>query len=168
MFGCYRTSEMHKSEDAVIEGSPPIAADLGGFPDVRSLGFFGFSGFSKSVDFVTFPSGFGFWEDLQSIGNGCWLQMDGFSTHFEPSESIFNDFHVFGNFVVVSGGLMLFSEGSRTRRECPGGPRTLSECPAHSVATCRDMLGLVGTCSNLSHLVWSPVALMAVPRGPYT
>ena len=69
--------------------------------------------------------GFGVWEDLQSIGNGCGLQMDGFSAHFEPSESISVDFPDFGNFGVVSGGLMLFPEGPRTLRECSEGPGTL-------------------------------------------
>ena len=51
------------------------------------------------------------------MGNACGLQMNGFSAHFEPSESISDDFHDFGHFGVVSGGLMLFSEGPRTLRE---------------------------------------------------
>ena len=51
---------------------------------------------------------------MQSIGNACGLQMDGFSAHFEPSESISVDFHGFGNFGVVSVGLTLFPEGPRT------------------------------------------------------
>ena len=46
--------------------------------------------------------GFGVWEGLQWIGNGCGLQMDGFSAHFEPSEFILDDFHNFGHFGVVS------------------------------------------------------------------
>ena len=58
--------------------------------------------------------GFGVWEGLQSMGNGCGLQMDGFSAHFEPSEFIFDDFNEFDTFVVVSGGLTLFPEGRRT------------------------------------------------------
>ena len=66
--------------------------------------------------------GFGVWEGLQSIGNGCGLQMDGFSAHFEPSGSIFDDFHDFGHFGVDSGRLMLFPEGLRILRECPEGP----------------------------------------------
>ena len=49
--------------------------------------------------------GFGVWEGLQSIGNGCGLQMDGFSAHFEPSGFIFKDFHDCCHFVVFSGGL---------------------------------------------------------------
>ena len=59
------------------------------------------------------------------MGNGCGLQMYGFSAHFEPSESIFEDFHDFGHFGVDSDGLTLFPEGSRTLRECPEGPGTL-------------------------------------------
>ena len=70
-------------------------------------------GFSGNVDFWIFPMEFGVWEGLQSIGNGCGFQMDGFSAHFEPSESVFNDFHDFGHFGVVSGGLTLFPEASR-------------------------------------------------------
>ena len=71
--------------------------------------------------------GFGVWEGLQSIGNGCGLQMDGFSAHFEPSEFIFDDFHDFGHFGVVSGGLTLFPEGPRTLRDRPEGPGTVWE-----------------------------------------
>ena len=69
--------------------------------------------------------GFGVWEGLQSIGNGCGLQMDGFSTHFEQYGSIFNDFHDFGHVGVNSVGLMLFPEGPRTLRDRPGGQGTL-------------------------------------------
>ena len=86
---------------------------------------FGFFDFSKNVDFLKFPEGFGVWEGLQSIGNGCGLQMDGFSTHFEPSASIFDYFHDFGHFGVVSGGLTLFPEGPRTLQDHPEGPGTL-------------------------------------------
>ena len=64
--------------------------------------------------FLDFPVGFGVWEGLQSMGNGCGLQMDGFSRHFELSESIFNDFHDFGHFAIDSDGLTLFPEGPRT------------------------------------------------------
>ena len=87
----------------------------------------GFFDFSENVDFGNFPMGFGVWEGLQSIGNGCGLQMDGFSAHFERSDSIFDDFLDFGNFDVDSGGLMLFPEGPGTLRNCPEGPRTPSE-----------------------------------------
>ena len=55
-------------------------------------------GFSENVDLGNFPLGFGVWEGLQSIGNGCGLQMDGFSAHFEPSEFILDHFHDFDNF----------------------------------------------------------------------
>ena len=68
-------------------------------------------------------------EGLESIGNGRGLQMDGFSAHFEPSGSIFDDFHDFGDFAIVSGGLTLFPEGPRTLRDCPEGPGTPSEGP---------------------------------------
>ena len=74
---------------------------------------FGFLDFSEHVDFWDFPVGFGVWEGLQSIGNGCGLRMDKFSAHFEPSESSFDDFHDFDHFAVVSAGLTLFPEGSR-------------------------------------------------------
>ena len=59
------------------------------------------------------------------MGNGCGLQMDGFSTHFEPSESISVDVHDFDHFGIDSDGLTLFSEGHRTFRNCPEGPGTL-------------------------------------------
>ena len=42
--------------------------------------------------------GFGVWEGLQSIGNGCGLQMDGFSAHFDQYESILDNLSDFGNF----------------------------------------------------------------------
>ena len=73
--------------------------------------------------------GFGVWEGLKWIGNGRGLQMDGFSAHFEPSESILDDFRDFGNFGIVSAVLTLFPEGLRTLRKCPKGPGTLSEGP---------------------------------------
>ena len=69
--------------------------------------------------------GFGVWEGLQSIGNGCGLQMDGFSAHFDEYGSILVDFPDFGHFGFVSGALTLFPEGPRTLRECPEGPGTL-------------------------------------------
>ena len=55
--------------------------------------------------------------------------MNGFSTHFDLSGFIFDDFHDFGNFAIVSDGLTLFPEGPRTLRKCPKGPGTLSEGP---------------------------------------
>ena len=72
---------------------------------------FGFPGFSENVDFWNFPAVSGVWEGSQSIGNGCGLQIDGFSAHFEPYGFIFNDFHDFGHFGIDSGGLMLLPEG---------------------------------------------------------
>ena len=75
--------------------------------------------------FGDFPMGFGVWGGLQSIGNGCGLQLDGFSAQTEPYDSIFDDFHDFDYFVVVFGGLPLLPEGPRTLQECPEGPGTL-------------------------------------------
>ena len=69
--------------------------------------------------------GFGVWEGLQSMGNGRGLQMDGFSAHFEPYGSIFDDFHDFVDFAAVSDGLTLFSEGPRTLRDRSEGPGAL-------------------------------------------
>ena len=85
----------------------------------------GFWDVSENADVWNFPVEFGVWEGLQSIGNCCELQMDGFSAHFEPSESSFNDFPDFGNCAFVSNGLTLFPEGRKTLRECPKGPGTL-------------------------------------------
>ena len=62
---------------------------------------------------------------LQSIGNGCGLQIDGFSTQTEPYGFIFDDGHDFYNFGMAFDGLMLLPEGPRTLRECPEGPGTL-------------------------------------------
>ena len=58
--------------------------------------------------------GFGDWQGLQSIGNGCGLQMDGFSAHFDSYGYVFDDFHDFGHFGVDSGGLTLLPKGPRT------------------------------------------------------
>ena len=99
-----------------FKGAPPIAADPSGFSD--------FWIFYKMLIFWNFPTGFGIWEGLQSIENGCGLQMDGFSAHSELYGFISNHFHDFGDFGIVSDGLTLFSEGLRTR-ECPEGPGTL-------------------------------------------
>ena len=48
------------------------------------------------------------------MGNCCGLQMDGFTAHFEPSGSIFDDFQDFNDFAIISDGLTLFPEGPRT------------------------------------------------------
>ena len=93
--------------------------------------------FSENVDFWNFPVGFGVWGGLQSIGNGCGIQIDGFSAQTEPYESIFNDFHYFGDFGIVFGGLML----------SPEGPRTLEK--ALKVGPCESVL------PNWSGLVWT-------------
>ena len=61
------------------------------------------------------------------MGNGCGLQMDGFSTHFDPYESILDNFPDVGHFGIVSDGLTLFSEGPRTFRDRPEGPGTVCE-----------------------------------------
>ena len=89
------------------------------------LKIFGIFDFSETVDVCNVPVGFGVWEGLQLMGNGCGLQMDGFSTHFEQYESILDDFHDFGHFAIVSGGLMLFPEGPKTIRNRPEGLGTL-------------------------------------------
>ena len=47
--------------------------------------------------------GFGVWEGLQSIGNGCGLQLDGLSAHFEPCGSIFDSFLDFCDFPMEFG-----------------------------------------------------------------
>ena len=106
----------------LVKWAPPIAADPGGFLDFR------FFDFSKNVDFWNFPVGFGVWEGLPWMGNGCGLQMDGFSAHFDPSGFIFIDFYDFNHFRVDTVGLTLFSEGPRTLRDCPEGPGTLQKC----------------------------------------
>ena len=91
-------------------------------PTRRFPGFLDFSIFRKNVELENFPMGFGVWEGLQRIGNVCGLQMDGFSGHFEPSESSFNDFHDFGNFAVVSDGLIC-------SRKVPGPSETALKVP---------------------------------------
>ena len=88
---------------------------------------FGFFAFSEHVDILDFSVGFGVWEGLQTMEHGCGLQMDGFSAHFEQCEFIFDDFHDFGHFAIVSDGLTLFPDGSRTFRECPEGPGTFQD-----------------------------------------
>ena len=101
-----------------MKTAPPIDDDPGGFRDFRILCF------SEHVDFGNFPVGFGVWEGLQSIGNGCRLPINGFSAHFESYGFIFEDFHDLSDFTIVSDGLPLFPEGPRTFPECPEGPGT--------------------------------------------
>ena len=69
--------------------------------------------------------GFGVWEGLQWIGNGCGLQMDRLSAHVEPYGFILDYFCDFGHFAIVSHGLTLFPEGPRTLRDRPEGPGTV-------------------------------------------
>ena len=65
---------------------------------------------------------------MQWIGNGCGLQMNGFSTHFDQDESIFEDVYDLGHFAIVFDGLTLFPEGPRTLRDRPEGAGTVWEC----------------------------------------
>ena len=53
------------------------------------------------MDLGNFPVGFGVRGDLQSIGNGCGIQIDGFPARIEPYGPIFDDVHDFGQFSVV-------------------------------------------------------------------
>ena len=99
-----------------FKGAPPIAA---------VPGFWDFWIFRKMTIFGIFRWDLGSGGGLQSIGNGCGIQIDGFSAQTEPSESIFDDFHDFDHFGIVFDGLMLLPGGPRTSRECPEGPGTL-------------------------------------------
>ena len=62
---------------------------------------------------------------VQSIGNGCGIQIDQFSAHLERYESISDDFHDFDDFAIIFDDLTLFREGLRTLRDCPAGLGTL-------------------------------------------
>ena len=97
---------------------------LTGHSSVMEATKIGFSDFPDSRKIENFQPGVAVWEGLQSIGNGCGLQMDGFSAHFEPYRFIFIDFQDVDHFGIDSGGLMLFPEGPRTLRKRPGGPGT--------------------------------------------
>ena len=44
------------------------------------------------------------------MGNGCGIQIDWFSVQTKPYGSILYDFHEFGNFGIVFGGLTLLQE----------------------------------------------------------
>ena len=85
--------------------------------------------------------GFGVWGGLQSIVNGCGLQMDGFSVDFEPYGSISIDFHDLSDLGVIFGGLTLVPEGPRTLRECP-------EVPGPCESVLPNWSGLVATSRN--------------------
>ena len=103
----------------VLKGLRPLT------PTPADSRIFGFWDFSKHDIFWNFPMGFGVWEGLQSMANGCGLQMNGFSTHFDQCEFVLDNLYDFHDFAIVSHGLTLFSEGPRTLRECPEGPGTL-------------------------------------------
>ena len=122
--------------------------------------------------------------------NGCGLQMDGFSAHFDEYEFIFNDFHDFDDCAVISDGLTLFPEGSGTsesalkvpgpfgsvlwwsdaasrRSQDPPSVSWRSRDPLRvSCPTGRNYSGQVATCPDLSRLVGTPVALRDLPWGP--
>ena len=101
-----------------INNAPGFNGKLKGLrplpPTPADSRIFGFLNFSENVYFLVFPAGFGVWEGLQSIGNGCVLQMDGFSVHFDEYEFIFDDFHYFDYFASVFDRLTLFPEDPRT------------------------------------------------------
>ena len=60
-----------------------------------------------------FAVGFGVWWNFP-IGNGCGLQLHGFSVQTDPYESIFDCFRDSDDFGIVFGGLMLLPERPRT------------------------------------------------------
>ena len=94
----------------LFKGAPPIAADPG------------FLDFSENADLGNFPVGFWVWGGLQWIGNGCGIQIDGFSAQTEPYESIFDDVNDFDNFGIGFGGLMLSPEGHGRSQDPPRMP----------------------------------------------
>ena len=115
---------------------------------------FGFWDFSEIVDFGNFPLGFGVWGGLQSIGNGCGLQIDGFSAHIEPYGSIFEDFNDFGLFSVVCRLFRTVPETMKMSRCCLGRSWTCLEgswdCLRGSKALSRGVLGVLGWFLGLS------------------
>ena len=80
------------------------------------------------------------------MGNGCGLQMDGFSAHFEPSGSISDGFHDFDDFAVVSGGLTLLPK-------VPGPSEGTLKVPGPCEGVLCDWSQLVQTGRTWSHLV---------------
>ena len=114
MLEAARQDSMHTLRTTPQNKGAPPAADPG----------FSVVDFSELIFWIC-SMGFGVWEGLEWIGNGCGIQMDGFSVQTEPYESVFDGFHDFDDFGVVFGGLTLLPEGPRTLRECPEGPGTL-------------------------------------------
>ena len=109
----------HGWRPQILKGLRPLP------PTPADSRIFGFFDFSENADFGNFPVGFEVRGGLQWIGNGCGLQMDGFSAHSDPYGSILNDFHDFGHFGIDSSGLTLFQESPGTLQECTAGPGTL-------------------------------------------
>ena len=68
---------------------------------------------------------FGFREGLQLIGNGCGVQMNGFSAQTDPYVFIFIDVHDFDDLGIVLDGLTVLPEGPRMLPMCPEDPGTL-------------------------------------------
>ena len=64
----------------------------------RIPGFSDLGMFRNMFVFFYFPVGFRACRGLQSIGNFCGIQINGFSAKTEPCVSIFEDFHDLGNF----------------------------------------------------------------------
>ena len=60
---------------------------------------------SENVVLGIYSAGFRVGEALQSIGNDCGIQIDGFSAQTEPYESIFDDFQDSDQFVIIFDGL---------------------------------------------------------------
>ena len=132
---------------------------------------FGFFDFSKNVDFRDFPVGFGVWEGLQWIGNGCGLQIDGFSAHFERYESIlhdFDDFVDFGDFPVGFGvweGLQSIGNGCGLQMD---GFSAHFE-PSESISVDFHDFGHFGVvCDGLMLFPEGPRTLRECPEGPGT
>ena len=102
---------------------------------------FGFFDFSENDDFGNFPVGFRVWGGLQSIGNGCGIQIDGFSHHFEAYGFIFYDFH-------DSVILAWFSVVCRCFRKVPGLSESALSVPEPCESVLSDWSQLVATSRN--------------------
>ena len=62
------------------------------------------------------------------VCNGLELAVGFKWTDSQPISTIFEGFHDFSDFAIVSDGLTLFPEGSWILREGPEGPGTLWKC----------------------------------------